>query len=82
MHQLVGYHRPKSIADATGLLNGPDRLALAGGTTIRHDGGGNPVELIDLQALGLGGISTSGFTLKSAQWQHFRPWSTVTSFPT
>ena len=60
MHQLVGYHRPRSIADATGLLDGPNRMALAGGTTIRHDGGANPVELVDLQALGLSAISAHG----------------------
>lgn len=60
MHQLVGYHRPKSIADAAGLLDHPNRMALAGGTTISHDGGGNPVELVDLQSLGLSGISANG----------------------
>ena len=60
MHQLVGYHRPESIADAIGLLDRPNRMALAGGTTISHDGGGNPVELVDLQSLGLGGISAIG----------------------
>lgn len=60
MHQLVGYHRPTSIADATGLLDGAYRIALAGGTTIIHDGGGDPVEVVDLQALGLSGIVTSG----------------------
>ena len=60
MHRLVGYHRPESIADAVVLLDDPNRLALAGGTTIRHDGGGDPVELVDLQALGLSGISVNG----------------------
>ena len=60
MHQLVGYHRPKSIADAADLLDGPNRLALAGGTTISHQGDGNPVELVDLQSLGLSGISING----------------------
>ncbi len=60
MHQLVGYHRPESIEDAVGLLDGPNRVALAGGTTIFHDGGGNPVELVDLQSLGLSGISANG----------------------
>ncbi len=60
MHQLVGYHRPTSIAEATGLLNGPNRMALAGGTTFVHHGGGHPVEVVDLQALGLGNISANG----------------------
>ena len=56
MHQLAGYHRPESIAEAITLLGEPHRMALAGGTTIRHDGGASPVELVDLQALGLDGI--------------------------
>lgn len=64
MHQLVGYHRPKSIVDAAGLLDGPNRLALAGGTTIFHDGAGTPVELVDLQALGLGSIAKNGSTVE------------------
>lgn len=60
MHQLVGYHRPSSVADAVRLLGSPHRLALAGGTTIRHDGGGSPVEVVDLQALGLDDIAVEG----------------------
>ena len=60
MHRLVGYHRPKSIADAVDLLERPDRMALAGGTTIAHDSGRTPVELVDLQSLGLSGISANG----------------------
>ena len=60
MHQLVGYHRPTSIAEATALLEGPNRMALAGGTTFVHDGGGHPVEVVDLQALDLGRISADG----------------------
>lgn len=60
MHQLVGYHRPNSITDAVDLLDGPDRIALAGGTSISHDGGGDPVELVDLQSLGLSDISANG----------------------
>jgi len=60
MHQLVGYHRPGSLADAAALLDRPNHMALAGGTTISHDGGGHPVELVDLQSLGLRGISATG----------------------
>ncbi len=52
MHQLTGYHRPTTIEAALELLDG-ERLPLAGGTTIRHDGGADPVELVDLQALDL-----------------------------
>jgi CO/xanthine dehydrogenase FAD-binding subunit len=61
MHQLAGYHRPTSVAEAVRLLTAPHRMALAGGTTIRHNGGAEPMELVDLQALGLDGIEpTSG----------------------
>ena len=60
MQQLVGYHRPRSIAEAVELLRGPGRMALAGGTTFRHDGGADPVEVVDLQALGLAGITEAG----------------------
>ncbi len=60
MHQLVGYHRPESITQAIRLLGAPGRMALAGGTAIRHDGGGDPIELVDLQSLGLGRIEASG----------------------
>ncbi len=60
MHQLVGYHRPKSIAEAVELLARTDRRILAGGTTIRHDGAADPVELVDLQALGLSTIAQDG----------------------
>lgn len=60
MHQLVGYRRPESIAEAITLLGAPHRMALAGGTMIRHDGGGAPVELVDLQALGLDTIGQAG----------------------
>ena len=70
MHQLVGYHRPAAVAEAVRLLAAPNRVALAGGTTIRHDGGATPVELVDLQALGLGSIDANG--------PHLRLGATVT----
>ncbi len=69
MHQLVGYHRPATLPDAVALLDGT-RLALGGGTTIRHDGGGSPVEVVDLQALGLDTIDADG--------NHIRLGATVT----
>jgi CO/xanthine dehydrogenase FAD-binding subunit len=56
VHQLVGYHRPASIGDALTLLSEPHRVAYAGGTTIHHNIDGEPVEVVDLQAIGLGGI--------------------------
>lgn len=57
MHRLVDYHRPTSLAEAVELLAGDRRLALAGGTTLRHDRNSPPAEVVDLQALGLDAIS-------------------------
>ena len=56
MPRLVAYHRPSTPGEAASLLGGPGRMALAGGTTVRHDVGGEAVELVDLQALGLSSI--------------------------
>ena len=64
MHKLVGYHRPSSVAEAAELLVDKSRLAVAGGTTIRHDGAGPPVEVVDLQSLGLDDISVDGDRLR------------------
>ncbi len=60
MYQLVGYHRPESLSEAVELLRGTNRVVHAGGTTIRHDGGAEAVEVVDLQALGLGGVEADG----------------------
>lgn len=53
MYRIDAYHRPTSVTEAVDLLAAPARLALAGGTAIRHDGGATPTEVVDLQALGL-----------------------------
>ena len=53
MYRIDAYHRPTSVDEAVVLLAAPTRVALAGGTTIRHDGGAAPTEVVDLQALGL-----------------------------
>ncbi len=58
MYRIDAYHRPTSVAEAVDLLAVPTRLALAGGTTIRHDGGATPKEVVDLQALGLDQIES------------------------
>ena len=55
-HRIVHYHRPASIGDAIALLADPARIAYAGGTTIHHTTGGDPVEVVDLQALDLATI--------------------------
>ncbi len=58
MHQLTGYHRPATVEEALNLLDG-SRVVLAGGTTIRHDGGGTPVEVVDIQALGFDTVTVT-----------------------
>jgi CO/xanthine dehydrogenase FAD-binding subunit len=63
MLQLVGYHRPETLAEAVRLLDEPNRMVLAGGTAIRHSCDGEPVELVDLQALGLDQIVPRGAVL-------------------
>lgn len=60
MPKLVGYHRPSAAAEAICLLGSSGRIALAGGTTVRHEVGGEPVELVDLQALGLNHVASEG----------------------
>lgn len=59
MYQLVGYHRPETVAQAIDLLADDARIVIAGGTAIRHDGGAPAVEVVDIQALGLSGVSTA-----------------------
>jgi CO/xanthine dehydrogenase FAD-binding subunit len=54
--RLVRYHRPSSVDDAVALLAEPHRVAYAGGTTIHHHTTGEPVEVVDLQALGLSSV--------------------------
>jgi len=60
MYRLEAYHRPTSVADAIDLLASPHRVVLAGGTTLRHDGGAMSTEVVDLQALGLDRIERDG----------------------
>ena len=63
MYEVVGYHRPSSLAEAVELLATPGRRPLAGGTHLRHRTGGDPVEAVDLQALGLDAITGGDGTL-------------------
>lgn len=60
MPSVLAYHRPGSLDEAATLLAGPNRRAMGGGTVVvpdarvaRADG----VEVVDLQALGLEGVS-------------------------
>ena len=60
MYQVVGYHRPTTVGEALHLLATGDRVALAGGVHVQHDGGAPPREVVDLQAVGLDSIDSDG----------------------
>ena len=60
MPSICAYHRPCSLDDAIALLtrSGVGSVVLGGGTRVVGAVRPSSVEVIDLQALGLGGIST------------------------
>jgi CO/xanthine dehydrogenase FAD-binding subunit len=60
MPKVVGYHRPSSLGEALELLAEPGSVALAGGTVVNADRRGDPVVAVDLQALGLAGVTADG----------------------
>lgn len=63
MPSIAAYHRPDSLDEALSLLAQPQTRALAGGTVVVPESRvsrPDPVELVDLQALGLDGIEISG----------------------
>lgn len=66
MARVVGYHRPTSLDQALSLLDapGPPRVLLAGGTLVNAEGGTDPFEVVDLQAVGLSGIAETGDGLR------------------
>lgn len=53
MPLIAAYHRPTTIGEALALLAEPNRVPLAGGTTINADRSVSDLEVVDLQALGL-----------------------------
>jgi CO/xanthine dehydrogenase FAD-binding subunit len=60
---ITAYHRPQTLDEALTLLAQPNTFPLGGGTllsTLKTD----PVEVVDLQALGLDSIKQSGNTLE------------------
>lgn len=59
MPLVAAYHRPTTLADAIGLLADTRRVPLAGGTTVNSDRTPSDIEVVDLQALGLGGIDAT-----------------------
>ena len=56
MVTVTTYWRPTTMADALELVGRADTRVLAGGTRLNADASTDPVEVVDLQALDLGGI--------------------------
>lgn len=54
---VTAYHRPASLDEALDLLGSSGRVALGGGTTLNADREPSDLEAVDLQALGLDGIT-------------------------
>lgn len=57
------YHRPKTLQETLDLLKQPNALPLGGGTLLSHPQSA-PIEVIDLQALGLDTIQKAGNNLE------------------
>ena len=61
---ITTYHRPKTLDEALALLAQPNRIPLGGGTILAARlPDPDPVEVVDLQALGLDSITRSGINL-------------------
>lgn len=64
MVQVTAYHRPNDLDGALDLLADPSRTILAGGTVLNADREPPAVDVVDLQSLGLDGISADGDRLR------------------
>jgi len=62
MTAVCGYRRPGSLDEALLLLSWPGTVVLGGGTRLAADPAPGPVQVVDLQALGLGRIQALGGT--------------------
>jgi CO/xanthine dehydrogenase FAD-binding subunit len=60
---ITTYHRPKTLDEALTLLTQPDRIPLGGGTLLSKPTV-DPVEVVDLQAIGLNTIKKQGNNLE------------------
>jgi CO/xanthine dehydrogenase FAD-binding subunit len=60
---ITTYHRPKSLDEALTLLTQPNRIPLGGGTLLSK-ATADPVEVVDLQAIGLNTIKKQGNNLE------------------
>ena len=59
MPLVAAYHRPTSLEEALSLLQEPNRVVLAGGTSVNADREPSDVEVVDLQSLALNGVTES-----------------------
>ncbi|HVM68168.1 MAG TPA: FAD binding domain-containing protein [Acidimicrobiales bacterium] len=57
---MTAYHRPSNLAEALALCARSGAIVIGGGTALHARGPGEPVEVVDLQALGLDGIVAAG----------------------
>jgi CO/xanthine dehydrogenase FAD-binding subunit len=60
---IIAYHRPHDLDEALTLLSKPDTFPLGGGTLLSRPSA-DAVEVVDLQALGLGQIKKTGNNLE------------------
>jgi len=60
---ITAYHRPQTLDDALTLLTQPNILPLGGGTLLSKPTA-DPVEVVDLQALGLDSVKKNGNNLE------------------
>jgi probable selenate reductase FAD-binding subunit len=58
--RVAEYRRPGTVAEALALLDRPGAVVLAGGTRLNRSPRLEPVAVVDLQDLGLGGIARLG----------------------
>src|SRR4030095_3606354 len=56
---ITAYHRPQTLDEALTLLTQPNRTPLGGGTLLARSTT-DPVEAVDLQAVGLNTVNKSG----------------------
>jgi len=60
---ITTYHRPKTLDEALTLLTRPDTVPLGGGTLLSRPTA-DPIEVVDLQSLGLDSVKKNGNNLE------------------
>jgi putative selenate reductase FAD-binding subunit len=60
---ITVYHRPKNLKETLDLLKQPDTFPLGGGTLLSKSGPA-PIQVVDLQALGLNALTLKGNALE------------------